>query len=330
MSKNKRIPIVIAMAVVIVTALVLIFRGHNSASRLRLSGMVEATDAQLGFQATGRIEEITVREGDPVKAGAELARLDRTEVRARKEQAEAQVAAAQALLSELESGFRSEEIAQARAARDAAQERLTDAERDLERTRKLHDGGAVSQEMFDKAVTLTDVARSQFTQATQQLRLVESGSRKERVEAQRAVLAQAEAGVRSVDAMLNNMTIHSAFDGIVTVRHRESGEIVPAGSPVLTIMNRDDRWVRIYIPETRVGTVQLGQAVRIFSDSHPDKSYQGEIVYIASEAEFTPKTVQTTEERVKLVYAVKVRITGDPTYDLKPGMPADVSLDLSS
>ena len=330
MSTKKRIPIIIVMVVVIATALILIFRGHNSGGRLLLSGTVEATDAQLGFQATGRIEKITVREGDLVKAGAELARLDRTEVQARKEQAEAQVAAARALLSELESGFRTEEVAQARAARDAARDRLTDAQRDLERTTKLHDGGAVSHEIYDKAVTLADVAKSQFTQTAEQLRLVESGSRKERIEAQRAALAQAEAAVRAVDALLNNMTIHLAFDGIVTVRHREPGEIVPAGSPVLTVMNRDDRWVRIYIPETRVGTVRVGQPVTISSDSYPGKSYHGEIIYIASEAEFTPKTVQTIEERVKLVYAVKVRIADDPSYDLKPGMPADVRLELSS
>jgi HlyD family secretion protein len=126
------------------------------------------------------------------------------------------------------------------------------------------------------------------------------------------------------------MTIQSAFDGIVSARHREPGEIVPAGSPVLTVLNRDDRWVRIYISETRIGTVRVGQQVAISSDSYSGKSYQGEIVYIASEAEFTPKTVQTTEERVKLVYAVKVRIIGDPTYDLKTGMPADVRLDSSS
>jgi HlyD family secretion protein len=330
MSTKKRIPIVIAVIVVVVASLILIFRGHNSGARLLVSGTVEATEAQLGFQATGRIEEITVREGDPVRAGEELAHLDRTEVQARKDQAEAQVAGARALLSELESGFRSEEVAQARAARDAAQERLNDARRDLERTKKLHDGGAVSLEIYDKAVTLADVAKSQYTQAAEQLRLVESGVRKERIEAQRAALAQAEAAVRTVAALLDNMTLHSAFDGIVTVRHREPGEIVPAGSPVLTIMNRDDRWVRIYIPETRIGTVRVGQPVAISSDSHPGKSYRGEIVYIASEAEFTPKTVQTTEERVKLVYAVKVRVADDPSYDLKPGMPADVRLDLSS
>jgi HlyD family secretion protein len=122
------------------------------------------------------------------------------------------------------------------------------------------------------------------------------------------------------------MVITSAFDAVVTVRHREPGEIVPAGSPVLTVMNRDDRWVRVYVRENRIGSVKLGQQATLVCDTFPGKTYGGEVVFIASEAEFTPKTVQTPEERVKLVYAVKVRVTGDPQHDLNPGMPADVRL----
>jgi HlyD family secretion protein len=132
-----------------------------------------------------------------------------------------------------------------------------------------------------------------------------------------------------MDALLENMTVRSAFNGVVTVRHREPGEIVPAGSPVLTVMNRDDRWVRVYVPETRIGAAKLGLPATITTDTYRGKTYHGEVSYISSEAEFTPKTVQTTEERVKLTYAVKVRITDDRSYDLKPGMPADVRLALA-
>ncbi|MBI5867220.1 MAG: HlyD family efflux transporter periplasmic adaptor subunit [candidate division Zixibacteria bacterium] len=327
MNSRKRISVIAALVITVAASLLIICRGRGANGSLLVSGTVEATEAQLGFQAPGRIEDISVKEGDQIKAGAELARLDRSEAQARRDQADAQLAAARALLAEMESGFRSEEIAQARAARNAAQDKLSDAQRDLERTRKLRDGGAVSQEILDKANTLAEVAKNQFTQADEQARLVESGARKERIDAQRAMVAQGEAAVRSVDALLRNMTIHSEFDGIVSVRHREPGEIVPAGSPVLTIINRDDRWIRIYIPETKIGTVRIGQKASITSDSAPNKSYQGDVVYISTQAEFTPKTVQTTEERVKLVYAVKVRITGDAAYDLKPGMPADVRLE---
>jgi HlyD family secretion protein len=245
---------------------------------------------------------------------------------ARREQAVAQVEAVRAALEELEGGFRREEIAQARAARNVARERLSDAERDLERTRLLFEGGAVSREAYDKAQVALEIARSQFAQAEEQLALMQSGPRRETIEAQRARLTQAEAALRAIDATLANMTIVAPFDGVVTVRHREPGEIVPPGSAMLTLMNPDDRWVRIYVPENRIGAVHLGQPATITADTYPDREYVGAVVFIASEAEFTPKAVQTAEERVKLVYAVKVRITDDPTYDLKPGMPADVRI----
>jgi HlyD family secretion protein len=156
--------------------------------------------------------------------------------------------------------------------------------------------------------------------------ILEEGTRRERVAAQRAVVAQAEAGVAQIDALLSNAVVIIPFAGVVTLRHRQPGETVSPGLPVLTIMDPEDRWVRIYVREDRIGEVRLGQQASIRSDTYPDRSYSGEVVFIANEAEFTPRNVQTTEERVKLVYAVKVRISGDPSHDLKPGIPADVSL----
>ncbi len=326
---KRRIPIiVVAIAIIALLVWLFVIRPNGADSALVASGTVEATEARLGFQAAGRIESILVDEGDAADSGNVLAQLDRTEALARRDQAEAQVAAARALLAELESGFRPEEVAQARAARRAADEQLRDAERDLDRTKTLFEGGAVSQEIFDKARTRYDIAESQSAQAMEQYRLVESGPRTERIAAQRAQLANAEAALRNIDAVLNNMTVRSSFDGIVTVRHREPGEIVSPGAPVLTVMNRGNRWIRIYVPEYHLGGLQLGQLVSISSDTYPDRTYKGEVTYIASEAEFTPKTVQTTEERVKLVYAVKVRILEDANFELKPGMPADVTFEL--
>jgi HlyD family secretion protein len=153
---------------------------------------------------------------------------------------------------------------------------------------------------------------------------VHAGPRAERIDAQRAALRQAEANVAQVQANLDNATIRAPFAGVVTVRHREPGESVGPGAPVLTIMNVADRWVRIFVREDEVGRVTLGRRATISSDSHPGKAFQGRVTFIASEAEFTPRNVQTTEERVKLVYAVKVAIAGDAALELKPGVPADV------
>jgi HlyD family secretion protein len=296
---------------------------------LLASGTVEATEAHLGFQASGRIERIAVREGEAVAAGDVLAVVDDKELLARREEAEARIVASRAVLRELESGFRSEEVAQARASLGAARKRVSDAERDLERTKRLYDGGAVSREAYDKALLALEIAESQRDQAQEQLRMLETGPRQETIEAQRAQNLQAEASLRAIEAALDNLRIVAPFDGVVTVRHREPGETVAPGTAVLTLMNPDDRWVRIYVQEDRIGAVHLETAAAIDSDTYPDKSYQGRVRFIASEAEFTPKNVQTTEERVKLVYAVKVQIEGDPRFDLKPGMPADVRLEVA-
>lgn len=328
--KNKRR--IIIPAVIVLAAVVLwlgLFRGPGTGGALVVSGTVEATEAQLGFTVPGRIEEIAVREGDLAKAGEELAHLDRSEARARCDQARAQLEAARALLAELETGTRPEELAQARAARDAALEKRDDAKRDAERARKLFDGGAISKEAYDKAQTAFEVAQNQYTQAEELWRQLETGPRQERIEAQRAAVAQAEASVKAARAVLSYMVITAPFDGLVSVRHREPGETVGAGGPILTLQNREDRWVRIFVPEQRIGAVHHGSPATITTDTYRDKTYSGVVRYIASEAEFTPKTVQTTEERVRLVYSVKVEITGDESYDLKPGMPADVRLEMT-
>ncbi len=330
MKKRGRIVTAGVLIAAVAVILALALRRSETTDHLAASGTVEATDAQLGFQVPGRILEVLRREGDRVAEGDLLARLDTAEIVARRDQSLAHVDAARALLAEMEQGPRKQEIAQARAARDAARQRLDDAARDLARSRSLFEGGAVSQEAYDKSNLAREVAASQYDAAREQLEMLEAGTRTERIDAQRAAVAQAEASARAIDAGIEQMTLRAPFGGIVTRRHREPGETVGAGSPVLTLMNPDDRWVRIYIPETRIAAVHLGTPCRIFTDLDPDRAYAGTIVYISSESEFTPKTVQTAEERVKLVYAAKVRIEADSSLDLKPGMPVDVRLDLKA
>ena len=327
MNLKRIVPVVLVLAVAAVAIWQLVLKPRADEGRLRASGTVEATDAQLGFQAPGRIVEVVPHEGDRIESGAEVARLDATETEARRSQAAAALAAAEAQLAELEAGSRSEEVAQARSGLAAAGDRVSDAQRDLERTRKLYDGKAVSRETLEKSQLGIDLATSQRDQAAEQLRLLERGPRRERIDAARAQVTAAEAAVSTLDATLANLRIVAPFSGVVSVRHREPGEIVPAGAAVVTLLDPNDRWVRIYVPENRLGAVQLGEKAAITSDTFPGKSYTGEVSYIASEAEFTPKNVQTTQERVRLVYAVKVRVTGDPDVELKPGLPADVELE---
>jgi HlyD family secretion protein len=330
MNRTKRWAALAAVVVALIALAVYGLRnGGEDPHWLSASGTVEATETQLGFQTPGRLSEVMVREGDRVAEGDELARLDLEDLLARREQADAAHAAASALLAELERGSRPEELAQARSGLDAARQRLMDAERELDRAVRLREAGAISQQALDKARLSHEVTRSQYEQALEQLGLVEAGPRAERIDAQRAQVRAAGAVVRAADVALANAVVRAPFPGLVTVRHREPGAVVPPGSPVLTVMDPDDRWVRIYVSGDRIGAVQVGLPVIITADTHPQREYRGEVIHIASDAEFTPKNVQTREERVKLVYAVKVRITHDPSFDLKPGTPADVRIGLA-
>jgi HlyD family secretion protein len=312
---------------VVATATWLLLRGRSDANGvLTASGTVEATDADLGFQLAGRVLEITVEEGDAVTAGTVLARLEARELDAAVEVARAQLEAAEARLVELERGARPQEVVTAEAVVRAAATRAEEARTERGRATTLFEGGAISRQALDRAESAFEVAHAALEQAQEQLALVEEGPRSETVRAQRAVVAQARANVARAEAAQANAIVTAPFDGIVTIAHRELGEAVTPGAPVVTLLAPEDRWVRIYVPEDQMGRVRLGLAAAIVSDTYPDRVYDGEVVFVGNEAEFTPRNVQTAEERTKLVYPVRVRISGDPSFELKPGVPVDVTL----
>ena len=326
---NKRVRVIVPVALLAAAGLAwaVLRNGNAGGASLEASGTVEATEADLGFQIPGRVARVGPREGDAVAPGEDLAALDVAELAAARDAAAAQVAVARARLSELERGSREEEVAQADAAAHAAHQREEEASREADRADRLFQGGAVSRRDRDKAATALELAVSAQVQADQAAALVRAGPRPETLEAQRAVVAQAGANLERALTALANGVITAPFAGRVTVRHREPGETVSPGAPVLTLLDPTDRWVRIYVAEDRIGRVTVGQSAEVSSDSWPDKVYEGHVVYIGSEAEFTPRNVQTSEERTRLVYPVKVQITGDPSFDLKPGTPADVRLE---
>ncbi|MDH3224347.1 MAG: efflux RND transporter periplasmic adaptor subunit, partial [Gemmatimonadota bacterium] len=202
--------------------------------------------------------------------------------------------------------------------------------RERERAERLYEGGALSAQAVERARTAEGVSRAAMQQADDRLGLVREGPRREDLDAARAAVAQAEATLSRADVLLGHTRILAPFSGTIAVRYREPGEAVTPGTPVVSLRSPSDRWVRIYVREDRVGAVRLGQAAEIRTDSWPDRTFRGVVEYISSEAEFTPRAVQTTEERTKLVYAVKVRILGDDEFALKPGLPADVSLEPST
>jgi HlyD family secretion protein len=290
---------------------------------LVLSGNLEVTDAQLGFKIPGRVLERLVAEGERVNAGQLIARLDDADQNNQLALRRAELAGAESVLAELETGSRPQEIAAA-----AAALRSTEAERDrvrldFARLRELRERDVIADREFEGAQAMLKVAEARTAEATERHKLVQEGPRAETIAQARARTAQARAAVSLAATQLENTRLFSPLAGVVLSHHIEPGEYVAPGTPVVTVAETSRMWVRAYVNQTDLGRVHHGQQVTVRTDSFPGRDFAGTVSFIAAEAEFTPKTVQTPKERVKLVFRIKVDVA-NPQDELKPGMPADV------
>ncbi|MGD0518004.1 MAG: efflux RND transporter periplasmic adaptor subunit, partial [Thermoguttaceae bacterium] len=218
--------------------------------------------------------------------------------------------------------------------------------------KQLFDKKMISSEQYDAAKAASNVAAQRYREAVEHLALVKEGSRKQQIEGARAALnqakaqydlvkagprketidqarakvKQAEAALRLAETQLSFATLAMPMSGVVLSKNIESGEYVAPGTPVVTVGDLVNVWLRAYIPETDLGPVKVGQKAKVTTDTYPGKDYEGRVSFIAQQAEFTPKNVQTEKERVKLVYRIKIDIT-NPNMELKPGMPADAVIE---
>jgi len=226
-------------------------------------------------------------------------------------------------------------VAHAEAALSAASASARQANRDAQRFQDLLKSHSVDQDSAEQKTLARDVARAQettavtaLTQAKKRLAEVELGwqqvkTREQEVAAMEAQLKQAEAALAEAQSVLDDLAIRAPADGTITTRIVDVGEVIAAGSPLFDIVDLDRLYLKVYIPENAIGKVRLGLPARIYTDAFPDKPYNATVRYIASQAEFTPKEVQTPDERVKLVYAVKLYLDENPQHRLTPGLPAD-------
>jgi HlyD family secretion protein len=289
---------------------------------IRVSGNIEVTDVDVGFRIPGRVVQRAVDEGMAVAAGQLVAQLDSSDLEGEVGVRQAELQAASAALQELAAGSRPQEIARAKAAVAAAGAEAERLSREFDRAKALLEREAIARQEFDRAKAACDVAEERRNEARENLLLVEEGPRREQVEQARARVRQAKEALELARTRLSYATIASPLSGIVLSKNVEPGDYVSAGTPVVTIGDLSDVWMRAYIEETDLGRVKTGQPVDVTTDSYPGKTYAGRISFIAPQAEFTPKSVQTRKERVKLVYRIKVAIA-NPSMELKPGMPAD-------
>ena len=324
--KKPALAAVIILAIFLAVSVYLfIDRDHSVDSSIRVSGNIEITSTLVSFKVPGRVLERPVDEGETVRAGQVVARLDGADFLQEAAIRRAEAESARAGLQELVAGSRSEEIAQAEAALAAVEAESARLADDFKRQQELFAREVIPKQKFDAARAARDAALAQARQAREALALVRKGPRKERIDQGRARLRQTEAALALAEERLGYATLTAPVAGMVMAKHVEPGEQVVAGTPVITIGDLDKVWVRAYIPETDLGRVHIGQKARVTTDTWPGKAYEGTVSFISPEAEFTPKNVQTEKERVKLVYRIKITLA-NPNRELKPGMPADAEI----
>jgi HlyD family secretion protein len=289
---------------------------------LKVSGNIETTEVNLGFKISGRIVSLSVQEGDWIERGKVLAKLDDEDLLQRLALAEATLKSAQARLDKLLAGSRPEEIREAEAALRQAQFDFENKRTYYERMKALYERGVVPRETFDNAETGFKVATAGLQRATENYQLVRKGPRKEDIEDGRAQVEQARASLQLIKTQLSYTRLTSPLSGVVLVKSGEVGEVVNPGTSILTLADIENVWLKAYVSQTDLSRVKWGQEVSVTTDLKPQKIYKGRISFISSQAEFTPKQIQTEKERVTLVYRIKIDIP-NPERELKPGMPAD-------
>ncbi len=296
--------------------------GKRDRTGIEASGTIEAIDVDLASEAAGKVLEVKVDEGTPVKAGDVLALIDHASLDIELRQAEGGADLARAQLDLLVKGARKEDIAQAEEQLSQAETDLKTAENDRRRMVELEKTGSVTTKQREDAESRCEVMKARRNAVGEALARVRKLARPEEIRAAEARLAQAEAMAALLKKRISDSTIVSPLTGTVTNRPVEPGEFVGIGTTVLTISRLDLVHVMIYVTEIELGSVRIGDAVDVSIDSMPGRKFEGKVTYISPQAEFTPKNVQTRDDRVKLVFGVKVEIP-NPDGHLKPGLPAD-------
>jgi HlyD family secretion protein len=309
--------------------------------RLRVSGHVEATETRLAPEIGGRILTVSVKEGDRVQPGQTVLTLDTRDVQLAIDRVKAEQAAAESQLRLVQAGSRVEDIRQAqsqvetaRAEVSAARSELQASEQDLERFETLLKNNSGSQKQRDDALTRRNVARDRVASAESRVRTAEevvaklrAGARREEVDAARARVATVTAQIAPLQKSLGDATLVSPVAGLVTEKLVEVGEMIAPRAPAVVLVDLDHAWADVFVPEPIIPQLKIGQAATVFTDGGGN-GIAGTITYISPKAEFTPRNVQTAEERSKLVYRVRISVDNKDGV-LKQGMPIEAEIALA-
>jgi len=300
-------------------------RFHQSDEVLKLYGNVDIRGVDLGFRVSGKVAQVLKDEGDMVKAGELLAKIDRQPYENELTGANAALAVAEADLKLKNNGYRIEDIQQARAALEESRVFEKNADRVRERQAKLLGGGGVAKQDLENAEAALDEAQQRVKVAEAKLKQLEAGFRAEEITGAIAKVAQEKAACATAMLHLEDTDLKAPSDGVVLTRALEPGAIVQPGTTVLSLSLERPVWVRAYVHENELGKVPPGTPVLLVTDGKPDHPFHGKVGFVSPRAEFTPKSVETTELRTALVYRLRI-VVEDPDSSLRQGMPVTVTL----
>ncbi|MEG6616646.1 efflux RND transporter periplasmic adaptor subunit [Peptococcaceae bacterium 1198_IL3148] len=318
----------IAGSLVVVMVLVTCYWGYHHYSNgqtkaLTASGTIEATTVQLAAKVAGTIENISVEPGDLVKKGQVAAKISRNDLVAQRERDALAVLKAEAQLADLTSGSRQQEVTAAEANVNIAETNYQKALADYQRAEQLFNADALAQAEFEKIQSHLNLTKNQLTAANAKLSLMRAGNRENIIKAAQMEVERNRAILKAAESQLADTKIISPINGTVLTKNFEVGEFAPLGASIVTVADLDNMWIKVYLPTDDLPQIKLGQRVHFTVSGSPEQ-YNGTIMEIASKGEFTPKTIQTKEERTNIVYGVKIKVNNQQGV-LKPGMPADVS-----
>jgi len=331
---KRQIFLIAGLAAIVLAGLLLwrLTQAHRDPNTLTLYGDVDLRQVELAFNDSDRIDTVLAQEGDHLVKGQVVARLDVRRLAPQMAQVEAQVAAQQAAVDRLHAGSRPQEIDQARAAVAAAQADAVVARGQYERASGLWGAAAgqaaVSRQDVDNARAVMDSSAAKLASQQKALELAVIGPRKEDIAQAEAQLRASQAQLAVLRRELADAELVSPVDGVVRARLMEAGEMASPQRPVFTVAVTNPKWVRAYVTESDLTRLHPGATAEVSTDGSAHRTYRGWVGFISSVAEFTPKTVETTDLRTSLVYEVRVFVV-DPTDDLRLGMPATVRLHLS-
>jgi HlyD family secretion protein len=324
---NKKLIPVIAIVVLGLAAgaYYLSAEKHVATATDTVYGNVDIREVTVAFRVAGRVGTVKVDEGDRVKQGDVLATLDTAPLENSLRSSAASVAALAARNALMHEGYRVEDKEQTQARLQSAQAVLTEAERHLARQRELAPEGAATQRALDAAQSARDQATAQIKVLQAQLAQYTRGYRKEEIAESDAQLAQAKANLAIAQLALQDATLRAPSDGVILTRAVENGSMVQVGTPAFSLSLTSPVWVRAYVAEPQLGRFAPGRKVTLRTDARPDTPYHGVVGYVSPSAEFTPKSVETSDLRTALVYRLRV-IVEDADEQLRRGMPVTVRL----